>query len=109
MLQLPHIFKIDHITVVNYCINAYSISNRVTKFLIESYRPLDQQYLRFPRVDILCAFLNRFDKKRLRTLILEYDKVFFRYEKTQDLIRNMFRWNLKISWKLMTIRPIDRR
>lgn len=108
MLELPHIFKIDHITVVNYCINAYSISNRLIKFLIESYRPLNQYYLRFPRVDILCVFLNRFDKKRLRTLILKYESIFFKYVVTQDLIRKMFRWDLKISWKLMTIKPIDR-
>lgn len=108
MLQLPHIFKIEHITVVNYCINAYSISNRLTQFLIETYKPLDQYYLRFPRVDILCAFLNRFDKKRLRTLILKYESIFFKYEETQDLIRKLFRWDLKISWKLMTIKPIDR-
>lgn len=105
MLQLPHIFKINHTTVVNYCINTYSISNRLTKFLIESYRPLDQQYLRFPRVDILCVFLNRFDKKRLRTLILEYESIFFKNVETQDLIRKLFKWDLKIKWKLITIRP----
>lgn len=108
MLELPHIFKIDHTTVVNYCINTYTISNRLVKFLIETYKPLDQRYLRFTRVDILCVFLNRFDKKRLRTLILKYESIFFKYEETQDLIRKLFRWDLKINWKLMTIKPMYR-
>ena len=108
MLQLPHIFKINNNTVVNYCNHAYYISDKLVDFLIKEYKPIHQCYMRYPNVDILCAFLNKMDKSRLRNLILKYDTVFFRYEKTQDIIRNLFRRDLKIRWKLMTIKPIDR-
>ena len=108
MLRHPDKFKINNDTVVNYCNHAYHISDKLVNFLINEYKPIHQQYYRHPDVEILCTILNKMDKSRLRNLILKHDKVFFRYEKTQDLIRNMFRWNLKISWKLMTIRPIDR-
>ena len=108
MLQNPYQFKINNDTVVNYCNHAYYISDKLVDFLINEYKPIHQQYYRHPDVEILCVFLNKMDKSRLRNLILKHDKVFFRYEQTQDLIRKLFKWDFVISWKLMTIRPIDR-